>query len=104
VWEGTYIIIVFLTLSIVLFLFETYNVLKTEFYLRFQVEPTQLGATNRASPYLHTPAPIQDNINQAEHKPSARVKTNIKNIKRGLAPMSMHYFTAIVVTIRVLSE
>jgi hypothetical protein len=48
-------------------------------------------------------------INQAHHKPSARVKTNIKNVKSvphtwGLAPMPMHYFTAIVVKIRVLSE
>jgi hypothetical protein len=40
-------------------------------------------------------------INQAQHKPSARVKTNINNIKK---LMSMHNFTAIVVKIRVLSE
>jgi hypothetical protein len=37
------------TLSIVLFLFKTQNVLETGFYIRLQVEPTQLGPMDRAS-------------------------------------------------------
>jgi hypothetical protein len=48
-------------------------------------------------------------INQTRHKTSARVKANIETIKEtlhtwGLAPVSMHYFTAIVVKLRVLTE
>jgi hypothetical protein len=48
-------------------------------------------------------------INKAQHKPSVGVKTNIKNIERtpqtwGVAPISIHYFTAIVVKMGVLSE
>jgi hypothetical protein len=45
-------------------------------------------------------------INQAQHKPFARVKTNIKELHPHdvLAPMSMHCFTADAVKIRVLSE
>jgi hypothetical protein len=39
-----------------------YNVLKTGFCLHLQVESTQLGPTDRASPYLWTPAPTQDNL------------------------------------------
>jgi hypothetical protein len=46
--------------------------------------------------------------NQAQHKPPASVKTNIKNITnlqaRGLAPTSRHCFKNIIIKIRVLSE
>jgi hypothetical protein len=85
-----------------------YNISEIGFCLRLQVEPTHLGPIDRASPYLWTPAPTQDRIyiNQAQHKPSARVTINIKKTSHtgGLAPMSMQYFTAIFVKIRVLSE
>jgi hypothetical protein len=37
-------------------------VLETGFCLRLQVEPTQLGPIDTASPYLRTPAPTQDSI------------------------------------------
>jgi hypothetical protein len=40
-----------------MFLFKKHSVLETVFCLRLQVEPTQLGPVNRASPYLRTPAP-----------------------------------------------
>jgi hypothetical protein len=40
----------FCTLSIVLLLFKTHNVSETGFCLRLQVEPTQLGPVDRASP------------------------------------------------------
>jgi hypothetical protein len=48
-------------------------------------------------------------INQAQHKTSAKVKTNFKNITGtphtlGLPPISMYYFAAIFVKIRVLAE
>jgi hypothetical protein len=86
----------FWTLSIVLFLLKT-HASETGFCLCLQVEPPQLGPIDRASPYLRTPAPTQDRIlsrvsvtsrrgldwwvhNQAQHKPSARVKTSIKNV------------------------
>jgi hypothetical protein len=46
----------FWTLSIVLFLVKVHNVSKTGFCLRLQVQPTQLGPIDRASPYLRTPA------------------------------------------------
>jgi hypothetical protein len=79
----------------VLFLFKTHNFLETWFYLRLQVVPIELGPNDRPSPYLRTPAPTQDRIciNQAQRKPSARVKTNFKTRKKtphtwGLAPMS----------------
>jgi hypothetical protein len=39
-----------------------YNVSETEFCLRLQVEPTELGPMDRASPYLRTPAPTQDTV------------------------------------------
>jgi hypothetical protein len=52
----------FWILSIFLFLFKTYNVSETGFCLHLQVEPTQLGPTDRASPYLGTAAPTQDGI------------------------------------------
>jgi hypothetical protein len=45
----------FWILSIVLFLFKTRNVSETGFCLRLQVEPTQLGPIDRASPCLRTP-------------------------------------------------
>jgi hypothetical protein len=44
----------FWTLSIVLFLFKTHNVSDTGSCRRLQVEPTQLGRIDRASPYLRT--------------------------------------------------
>jgi hypothetical protein len=52
--------------------------------LRLHVEPTQLGSIDRASPYLRTRAPTQDRISiyQIQHRPSARVKTNINIIKK----------------------
>jgi hypothetical protein len=57
----------FLTFSIALFLlFKTDNVWGTALCLRPQVEPTQLGPTDRSSPYLRTPAPTQGRL----HKPS----------------------------------
>jgi hypothetical protein len=34
-----------------------HNVSETRFCLRLQVEPTQLGPIDRASPYLRTPVP-----------------------------------------------
>jgi hypothetical protein len=37
--------------------FSKHNVLETEFCLCLQVKPTQLGPTDRASPYLWTPVP-----------------------------------------------
>jgi hypothetical protein len=40
----------FWTLSIIVFLFKTDQVSETGFYLRLQVEPTQLGPIDRASP------------------------------------------------------
>jgi hypothetical protein len=39
-----------------------YNVSETGFCLRLQVEPTQLGPIDRASPYLRTLAPTQDRV------------------------------------------
>jgi uncharacterized membrane protein YkgB len=42
----------FWTLSIILFLFKTHSIPETGFCLRLQVEPTQLGPVDRASPYL----------------------------------------------------
>jgi hypothetical protein len=41
------------------FLFKTSNVSETGFYLRLQVEPTQYGSVDRASPYLWTSDPIE---------------------------------------------
>jgi hypothetical protein len=56
-----------------------HNVLETGLCLCLQVKPSQLGPIDRASPYVWTPAPTQDRLyNQAQHKPSARVKT-LKN-------------------------
>jgi hypothetical protein len=46
-----------------------------ELCLCLLVEPTQLGPINRAGPYLWTPETTQ-------HKPSARVKTDIKIIQK----------------------
>jgi hypothetical protein len=70
--------------SIVLYLFKAHSISETGFCLRLHVEHVQLGAIDRASPYLRTPAPTQDRIYKyiikAQHKPSVRVKTNIKNI------------------------
>jgi hypothetical protein len=43
-----------------------HNVSETGFCFRFQVEPTQLGPIDRASPYLQTPEPTQDGV----YKPS----------------------------------
>jgi hypothetical protein len=37
-----------------------HNVSETEFCFRLQVEPTQLGPIDRASPYLRAPAQAQD--------------------------------------------
>jgi hypothetical protein len=37
-----------------------HNVSETGFSLRLQVEPTQLGPIDRASPYLRRPAPTHD--------------------------------------------
>jgi hypothetical protein len=64
--------------SIFLFSFKTRSVSATGFCLRLQVEPTQLGPTDRASPYLRTPIPVPRWDIQAQHKPSARVKANMK--------------------------
>jgi hypothetical protein len=57
-------VLCFWTLSIVLSLsknrrvyFSTHNVSETGFCLRLQVEPTQLGPIDRATPYLRTPVP-----------------------------------------------
>jgi hypothetical protein len=44
------------------FLFKHANVSKTGLCLRLQVEPTQLGPIDRASPYLRTSAPTQVSI------------------------------------------
>jgi hypothetical protein len=52
----------FWTLSIILFLFKTHNVSDIGFCLGLQVEPTQLGPTDRDSPYLRTPAQTQERI------------------------------------------
>jgi hypothetical protein len=41
-----------ISLSPILFLFETHNVSEIGFCLRLQVEPTQLGPIDRASLYL----------------------------------------------------
>jgi hypothetical protein len=43
-------------------LFKTHNVSETGFCLRLQVESTQLGPIDRASPSLRTLAPTQDRI------------------------------------------
>jgi hypothetical protein len=56
--------------SIVLFLFtkhrpvyiSKHNVSETGFRLRPQMERTQLGPIDRASPYLRTPAPTPDRV------------------------------------------
>jgi hypothetical protein len=67
-------------------------------------------AQSTERPYLETPASTQARIlNEAQHKPSTRVKTNIKNIKEelhiwGLAPMSMHFFMVVVVNIAPVSR
>jgi hypothetical protein len=42
------------TLSVILFSFETRNVSESEFSLRLQVEPTQLGQIDRARRYIRT--------------------------------------------------
>jgi hypothetical protein len=55
----------FWTLSIILFLFKTYNVSETGFYLYLQAEPTQLGPTDRASPSLE----IGTRLGQTEQVP-----------------------------------
>jgi hypothetical protein len=75
-------IIVFLDIMHFSNLSKTHNVSGTGFYLCLQVEPTQLGSIDRASSYsgLQHQYKIRY-INQAQQKPSARVKTNIKNIK-----------------------
>jgi hypothetical protein len=58
----------FWTLSIVLFFYSKRNVSQTGFCLHLQVETSQLGPINTASPYLRTPAPTQDRtINQPQH-------------------------------------
>jgi hypothetical protein len=54
-------ILCFWILSIFLFLFKT-HVSETGFCLHLQVKPIQLGPTDRASPYLQTPAPTQDRV------------------------------------------
>jgi hypothetical protein len=56
----------FWTVSIVLFLYLKHNVSETGFCLLLQVAPTELGPTDRASPYFRTPAPTQDRV----YKPS----------------------------------
>jgi hypothetical protein len=66
-------ILYFWTLSIVFFLFKTHNVLETGFCLHPQVEPTQMGPIDRASPYLWTFAPTPDRV----YKPSTAVMTSI---------------------------
>jgi hypothetical protein len=45
-------VLCFCTLSMFLVLFKAYNVSVTGFCLRLQVESTQLGPIDRASPYL----------------------------------------------------
>jgi hypothetical protein len=37
--------------------FSKHDVSETEFCLRLQVKPTQLGPTDRATPYIQTPVP-----------------------------------------------
>jgi hypothetical protein len=50
----------------------------------FQVDPTEAYPINRASPYPRTPEPTQDEmyVDQTQHKPLARIKTNMKNFKK----------------------
>jgi hypothetical protein len=69
------------TLSIILILFKKHNVSKTGFCLHLQVEPLNLAQSIelvRISGQQHKHK--IGYINQAHHKPSARGKTNIKNI------------------------
>jgi hypothetical protein len=67
----------FWTLYSILFLFKT-HVSETGFCLHLQVEPSQLRSIDRASPYPQTAAPTLDGM----YKPYARVKANIKIIKK----------------------
>jgi hypothetical protein len=59
------------------------NISETGFCLRFQVEPTHLDPVDKdslISRHLHQHKAEYEYIRYAEQKPSARVKTNIKNI------------------------
>jgi hypothetical protein len=95
-------ILCFWTLSIVLslsknnvlFIFQN-NMLETGFCLCLQVEPSQLGPIDRATPYLQTPLPTPDMV----YKPSTvqticKSPENIKLLKIlhvwGLAPENCH--------------
>jgi hypothetical protein len=98
----------FSTLSIV----QIHSISETGFCLRPQVEPTPLGPIDRASPYLGAQMGY---INQAQHKPSARVKINIKITKRNSTHMrpstyfrpssdTIYHGTVIIPHTKVISE
>jgi hypothetical protein len=71
----------FWTLSIALFLFKTPNISEIRFCLHLQVEPAQLGPIDRLVPISGQQQQHKIGyINQAQHNPSVRVKTNIKII------------------------
>jgi hypothetical protein len=82
-----------------LFIFQN-NVSETGLCLRLQVERTQLGPSDRASPYLRTPVPAPGWGIQA-NKLSARAKTKTLKYKKLYAYEALHQRT-IKIEVRLL--